>query len=247
MKKYIFTIFPALALLILFGCKNEPGHNQAGVLSRGQPRHLDRFELEIQKFEEEDKAKLPPVGAVLFTGSSSIRLWSSLEKDFAPIPVVNRGFGGSTLPEVSYYAKRIIYKYRPGVVILYCGENDIAENTAPPVVFQNFKRYIGETEKNLAGTPILFLSAKPSPARWERWREFQQFNTMVEQFAQNRPDLHYLDVGSALLGPNGQPDPRFFDADGLHLNEEGYAVWAGLIRPLLSEQYEAVKAKQHGG
>lgn len=235
-----FSLFFSIAfLLTLFGgCKNDPNTSHGSMLPRGQVRHLDRFELEIQKFEVADNAQMPPNGAVLFVGSSSIRLWSTLEKDFAPLPVINRGFGGSTIPEVMYYAKRIIYKYRPGVIVFYGGENDIIENAAPPIAFQHFKKFIGETEKNLSNATVVFISAKPSPARWNRWREFQQFNSMVEQFAQNRPKLRYVDIGSALTGSDGQPDPALFTEDKLHMNNQGYERWTKILKPIVHELYE---------
>lgn len=208
------------------------------MITRGsQPEHLDRFEQEIQKFEEADKQKMPPKDAVLFTGSSSIRLWPTLEKDFEPIPVINRGFGGSTIPEVIHYADRIIYKYQPSVIVFYCGENDIAEGDAPPVVFQNFKKFIGETEKNLSGTPVIFISAKPSPSRWSQWRDMQQFNSMVKQFAENRPNLRFVDISGTMMGKDGQPNPAIFTEDKLHMNQQGYERWVKLLKPVVTELY----------
>ncbi len=231
----IFSI--ALVLVLFSACKSDPKNTQAGLLSRGQPQHLDRFEQEIQKFEAADKAAMPPKGAVLFVGSSSIRLWSTLEKDFAPMPVINRGFGGSTIPEVMYYAKRIVHKYEPGVIVFYCGENDIAENNAPPVVFQNFKKFIGETEKNLPNAKIVFISAKPSQSRWNLWREMQQFNSMVEKFAENRPSLRYVDITGSLMGSDGQPNPALFVEDKLHMNSQGYERWVKILKPVVQEMY----------
>ena len=242
--KNLGIIFSLACLFFVFsGCKSDNKNSQAGFLSRGQPEHPDRFEQEIQKFEATDKTKMPPKGAVLFVGSSSIRLWSTLEKDFAPLPVINRGFGGSTIPEVMYYAKRIIYTYQPGVIVFYCGENDLAENEAPPVTFQNFKKFIGETEKNLPNTPVVFISAKPSPSRWNLWREIQQFNSMVEHFAENRPSLHYLDITGTLIGPDGQPDPALFVEDKLHMNSQGYDRWVKTLKPVVQELYEKEMAQ----
>lgn len=240
MKKqpyFIQTILFSLFLALFAGCKNDSNNHEAGVLSRGQTQPVDRFEAEIKKFEEADKAQMPPKGAVLFVGSSSIRLWNTLARDFDPMPVINRGFGGSTIPEVMHYADRIIYKYQPGVIVFYCGENDIAESTAPPVAFQDFKKFIGEKEENLPGTPVVFISAKPSPARWQLWNELQQFNSMVLQFAQNRPDLHYVDISGTLLTAGGEPDSTLFVEDQLHLNGRGYGKWAGVLKQVLSQLY----------
>ncbi len=181
---------------------------------------------------------MPPEGAVLFAGSSSIRLWFTLELDFESMPVVNRGFGGSTIPEVNYYTQRIIFKYRPRVIVFYCGENDIAENTAPSVVFQNFKKFIIDVEQNLPNTAVIIMSAKPSPQRWNLWRSFQQYNQMVEEFAQDRPNLRYLDIGETLLGADGRPDLDLFTEDKLHINGKGYKRWVELLNPIVVELYQ---------
>jgi lysophospholipase L1-like esterase len=241
MKKLLVPIFISLAVfsfVAVSGCKNKPAPNQeAGIISRGQPDEIDRFEDEIKQFEEADKTNIPPQGAVLFAGSSSIRLWSTLQQDFAPLPVINRGFGGSTIPEVIYYAERIIYKYQPSIIVFYCGENDMAENDAPPVVFQNFKKFMGETEKKLPNTTVVVISAKPSPQRWNLWRSFQQYNSMVEQFAKNRPRLRFINISEQLMGADGHPDASLFVEDKLHLNSSGYERWTNVLKPILNELY----------
>lgn len=238
-KLHHFWLFSVAITLAGLGCKGDHHSNdQASVLPRGQQSHLDRYEQEIQAFEAADKLNMPPQNAVLFVGSSSIRMWNTLEKDFAPMPVINRGFGGSTIPEVIYYANRIIYKYKPSVIVFYCGDNDLAAEEPAAVVFQNFKKYIGETEKNLKDTPMVFISAKPSPQRWHLWHSYQQFNAMVEQFAQSRPNIRYVDIGGTLLGANGQPDPTLFAEDKLHINSKGYEKWTAVLKPVVTELYE---------
>ena len=166
-----------------------------------------------------------------------------MAQDFAPLPVINRGFGGSTTPEVMHYAKRIVYKYEPSVIVYYCGENDIASDTPPQVAFQNFKKVIGETEKNLAQATVVFISAKPSASRWALWKDIQQFNSMVELFAQNRPSLRYVDISKELLGASGQPDPSLFVEDKLHLNANGYAKWTAVLKPIVTEIYNSKTPK----
>jgi len=238
MKKCI--LFPVLATMFIavFGCKNEPAQQPQGTpLTRGDSIQVDRFEAEIKKYEEADQAQMPAKGGIVFVGSSSFRMWSTLVQDFAPLPVINRGFGGSTTPEVIHYAPRILFKYGPSVVVYYCGDNDLASNTPPQVVFQNFKKFIGETEKNLPNATVVMVSAKPSPSRWALWKSYQQFNGMVQQFAQNRPSLRYVDAGQVLMVPNGQPDPSLFAEDQLHLNEAGYAKWTALLKPIVTEVY----------
>jgi lysophospholipase L1-like esterase len=245
MKKYSLILLLASFSILFWDCKNEPGKgSQASLVPRGDDStKITRFEDEIKQFEVEDQAKMPSKGSVLFAGSSSMRMWGTVAADFAPLPVINRGFGGSTTPEVAYYAKRIIYKYEPSVIVYYCGENDMASEAPPQVAFQNFKKFIGETEKNLPNTTVVFISAKPSPNRWALWKNFQQFNTMVEQFAQNRPSLRYVDISKLLLGANGQPDPSLFVEDQLHMNASGYAKWTTFLKPIVTEIYNSKTAK----
>lgn len=236
MKRTSSILLSCLVLLLVPGCRNErPADQQAGLMLRGQSQPLNRFEQEILDFEAADKMKSPPEGAVLFVGSSSIRLWETLQRDFPSLTVVNRGFGGATLPEVAWYAPRIIYKYKPALIVLYCGENDMAENTPPPVAFQRLKRLVADKEQHLPGVPLLVLSAKPSPARWQLWGQFQQFNILVKEFAGNRPGLAYVDAAPALLQPDGSPDPSLFGDDQLHLNQKGYQKWAALLNPVIAE------------
>jgi lysophospholipase L1-like esterase len=244
MKKYLFPCAFAVLFTLVFSCKDDPGQPPVGSsITRGDSIQVDRFEDEIKAFEEADKAQMPPKGGIVFVGSSSFRMWGTVAQDFAPLPVLNRGFGGSTTPEVIHYAPRIVYKYQPSVVAYYCGDNDLASNTPPQVVFQNFKKFIGETEKNLPNATVVVLSAKPSASRWALWKEYQQYNSMVEQFAKNRPNLRYVDVGQVLLAANGEPDPSLYAEDQLHLNPTGYAKWTALLKPILTEAYNSKTPK----
>ncbi len=237
MKRALFTF--GLLLLVLVSCKQKAPHTQQASIFRGsQQADLTRFENEIKAFEEADQQKMPPAGAVLFVGSSSIRLWPSLDSAFAPLPVINRGFGGSTIPEVLHYADRIVWKYQPSVIVFYCGENDIAEGTDHTIVFQNFKKFVGQMEKKLPNTQLVVLSAKPSPARWQLWKDYEKLNFMVRQFASQRHNVLFMDIGPTLLGPNGEPDKSLFAEDMLHMNKEGYKRWERVLKPVLMELYQ---------
>lgn len=227
------------------GCGgNEPPTNQAGILSRGAQQQLTRFEAEIVAFENADKERMPPENAILFVGSSSIRLWPNLDSAFAPLPVIQRGFGGSTIPEVIYYADRIVWKYKPAIIVFYCGENDIAEGSAPAIAFQRFKEFVAEMEKRLPQCRLVVLSAKPSPARWHLWSDFQRFNYMIQQFAANRHNVFYVDISPTLLDAEGKPNRAFFSEDELHLNRHGYNRWEKVLKPILLDMYSNVKREE---
>ena len=190
----------------------------------------------IERFEAADREQPPPQGAVLFVGSSSIRLWRSLEQDMAPRAVINRGFGGAGLADVVRYADRIVSSYEPSAVVLYAGENDLAPATSPATpeaIGQMLGDLIAQVRDAGLEAPILFLSIKPSPARWERWEVLARANEIVASMAANDPGLHFVDVASSLVAPTGEPDPTLYAADGLHLNDAGYAAWSTIVRDAL--------------
>ncbi|HEX6622180.1 MAG TPA: GDSL-type esterase/lipase family protein, partial [Pyrinomonadaceae bacterium] len=125
-----------------------------------------RFEPEIKRFEEADKQQPPAEGAVLFIGSSSIRLWKSLAEDFPSVKVVNRGFGGSHIEDSVDFADRIIFRHKPRLIVMYAGDNDIESGKSPAVVLADFEKFVAAVHRKLPRTRIAFISIKPSPARW---------------------------------------------------------------------------------
>lgn len=242
MKRFLFAA--GLILLGLGACQQNNSTTRQASLFRGdQQPDLTRFEEEIKAFEATDKQSMPPTDAVLFVGSSSIRLWPALDSAFAPLPVINRGFGGSTIPEVLHYADRIVWKYQPRVIVFYCGENDIAEGTDPSRVFQNFKMFVGKMEEKLPNASLIVLSAKPSPARWELWKKFETLNRMFQQFASQRDKVLYLNIGPTLLDATGEPDTSLYVEDKLHLNRQGYARWERVLKPILMDVYQKAEVQ----
>jgi lysophospholipase L1-like esterase len=234
MKQSFLPLVVVLLMAAMSACNNNSPTQQASVLMRSkQADHLDRFESEIQAFEATDRQKMPSAGGVLFIGSSSIRLWEGIHEDFKGIKVINRGFGGSTIPEVQYFADRIVWKYKPRVIVFYCGENDLNGGEHPAQVFQNFKKLIADKQRKLPEAKFIVISAKPSPARWKQWKNFQLLNTMLEQFAASRPEFAFVDVGPLMLTENGQPDAQLFQEDKLHMNKQGYAKWVNILRPVI--------------
>lgn len=251
---------PFLLLLILLGCEQKTGSQteQPGeeftppsvALSSSTPVDTPRygkdtfrvgidpekirFENEIRNFEREDSVNPNLNRPILFTGSSSIRKWSSLREDMAPLPVLNRGFGGAVIDQVNYYAPRYLYRHFPPVIVFYCGENDIAwDRDSPEKVLKSFQTFVRLVRAWLPGTKILFISIKPSPLRWKDWPTMQKGNALIEAYTKAESDLDFIDVSKAMLDDNGKVRPEIFIRDRLHLNEEGYAAWTALVRPRL--------------
>ncbi|MDF2440987.1 MAG: hypothetical protein JWN98_1971 [Abditibacteriota bacterium] len=191
---------------------------------------------EINAFLEADKRQMPPAGAVLFMGSSSIRLWETLAQDFAEIPVINRGFGGSQIFENTLYVDRIATPYKPKMIVLCAGTNDLAYgNRKPQQVFQDFQEFVARVHATLPDTRIVYISINPTVARWKQEAEILETNHLIEKWIfQNGTKtrkLNFINSHAPILTADGLPQPRLLREDGLHFNAEGYKVWAAIVKP----------------
>ncbi|GAA4405571.1 SGNH/GDSL hydrolase family protein [Nibrella viscosa] len=185
-------------------------------------------------FEAKDLVSPPPKNAILFTGSSSIRLWDNLQESFPDKVVLNRGFGGSTLLDVIRYADRIITPYRPKQIVLYAGENDVAtDKVSAQETYERFVTLFRTIRKTLPKTPIVFISMKPSPSRRPYFPVIQEGNRLIRNFLAKQRRTTYVDVYTPMLNANGQPKGELFKADSLHMNAKGYVIWAEKLRPVL--------------
>ena len=197
--------------------------------------HAQRFAKEIAAFKSQDSVSFPAKKAILLTGSSSFRLWKDVQQDFPGHSIVNRGFGGSTLPEMIRYAPDIIYPYHARQVVIYCGENDFADSNhlEPSVVAQRFFdlfRMIRENDRKVA---IAYVSMKPSPSRQALLPKYIAANALIKEFLQDKKRTAYIDVYHAMLNPDGSIMADLFLEDKLHMNRKGYVIWQKLIEPHL--------------
>lgn len=192
------------------------------------------FENEIKAFEQQDQTTPPPKNPILFTGSSSIRLWESLKTDFPDKVVLNRGFGGSTLPDVIRFADRAIIPYKPKQVVIYVGENDVASGkVTAQEVFDRFVTLFTAIRKPLPKTDIVFISMKPSPSRRKYLPITQEANALIKNYIAKQRRAQYLDIYSAMLDANGRIKGEYFRADSLHMLPAGYVLWTEKLKPLL--------------
>jgi len=222
----------ALALALIAGLAAPALAQQAPAQQAPGPTGPERFAPEIAAFAAADRAHAPTPCGFLFVGSSSIRFWKTLEADMAPVPAINRGFGGSTIADVDYYFDQVVTPYRPRAIVFYAGENDINAGEAPSIVTGNFARFMElKTKAFGAATPVYFISLKPSKLRWLQRDRQAQVNAQVQALAAQRRDLHYIDVAPAML-VNGEPKDIYV-ADGLHMTPEGYKLWTEVIRPVV--------------
>jgi lysophospholipase L1-like esterase len=198
-------------------------------------QHATFWEFQIRAFEKADRLHPPTPGAILFTGSSSIRYWTTLGRDLAPLPVLNRGFGGCHLAHVVHYAERIVLPYRPRAIVLYAGENDLGWPSAktPETVLEDLKSFVALVQARLPGTGVHFLSIKLSPFRWRRWEAMKRANRLVEEFARGHEGVRFIDTVSAMLDADGKPCPEYQPWYRLHMKAKGHALWASIVRPVL--------------
>jgi lysophospholipase L1-like esterase len=195
------------------------------------------FESEIAAFEAQDRESAPAPGAIVFVGSSSIRFWSTLAEDMAPLRVLNRGFGGAHLSHVIHNADRIVLPYQPQAIVLYAGDNDIGAGKSLETVVSDFETFVGLVHAKLPGTPIYFLPIKPSKLRWSMWPEMARTNERIAEIIASDPMLYSLDTASVLLDEDGEPRDDVFLFDGLHLNAKGYAAWTEVVAPALRSAF----------
>lgn len=194
------------------------------------------FSNEIETFKKQDLLNPPPKSAILFVGSSSFKLWPNVQSYFPEYKIINRGFGGSSLPDVIRYAQDIIIPYKPKQVVIYCGENDfMADGVTGEIVFDRFTTLFKIIRGNLPKAHILFISIKPSPSRLKYLPEMVKANAMIKSYLENHRRTDYVDVYSKMLLADGTPMPEIFKSDKLHMNEAGYAIWQKAIKPYLKK------------
>jgi lysophospholipase L1-like esterase len=162
-----------------------------------------------------------------------VRLWKSLESDFPGLPVLNRGFGGSTLYEVNHYAPRIVLPYRPRMIVLYAGDNEIATGRTAEQVAGDYRTFVSIVHSALPATRIVFVSVKPSPSRWSFQNVVREANRLVRAITASDPRQTFVDVFTPMLGNEARPRPELFVSDSLHMTPAGYAIWRRQLAPVV--------------
>ncbi len=198
--------------------------------SQVQAPAADKWEKTIAAFEAEDAKSPPPKDAVLFVGSSSIRLWD-LKKSFTELATINRGFGGSQMSDAAKYVQRIITPYKPRLIVLYEGDNDLAAKKTPGDVAADFDRLLKLVRADLPTTPLIVIGCKPSLKRWALIQQQRELNRLLAERCEKDGHAKLLDIEKPMLGDDGQPKADLFREDMLHLNDKGYALWNSLLAP----------------
>lgn len=196
---------------------------------------MSPFAAEFQAFAEHEARHPLPRDPVLFYGSSSMRLWSTLAEDFPGLTPVNRGFGGSTLAECVEEMDRLVFPIQPRAIVLYAGENDLDQGATPEQVEDSFREFAERLDDRLGLVPIVFISVKPSPARAWALPQIRRANELIRAALADWPNARFVDVFPLMLDGAGNARHEFFTEDWLHMSRTGYLLWAAQVRACLAE------------
>lgn len=170
---------------------------------------------------------------VIFIGSSSIRMWSSLEQDFPKSPILNHGFGGSEYSDLIKYQQELIEEFEPSMVVVYAGDNDIAKGEKPKVIAEEAEVFVDGLRRVANGAPVIVLSVKPSVTRWKYKKQYEELNALIRASVESMEHAVFVDVWQPMLTPKGEVNELLFVADGVHMNKKGYEIWVNALKPFL--------------
>jgi lysophospholipase L1-like esterase len=194
----------------------------------------NNFENEILLFEKADVQNFPPKGAILFIGSSSIRLWRTMDEDLPGITYINRGFGGSRTDDVLHFFDRIVAPYQPSTIVYFTGTNDLASGRSPEETVENTEEFIKRVNEVFPYKPkILILSNTIAVSRKHLYKSYHEANRLLQRMLERYDNAFYVDVTTPGLRPDGQPRPEIYTHDSLHLNRMGYEMWGKVVYPYL--------------
>lgn len=192
------------------------------------------YEEEVRSLEKRNERERAYPG-IIFYGSSSLRLWDTLEEDFSDRKVTNLAFGGSTLAACVWFFERIMAGYKPKMLIVYAGDNDLGDGRNPEEIFIFFQQLVVKASLILGEIPCFFISLKPSISRWHMADQFKYTNNLIEsEIIKLNGNWKFIDVFKKMLDKSGNPNPDYYNQDGLHLSRAGYLLWHSVINEKLA-------------
>ena len=198
----------------------------------------ETFRDEINEFKRLDNENFPEKGKILFTGSSSIRFWDSLEEDMEPLEVLNRGFGGAQISHVIHHFEVIVKPYNPKAIVFFCGTNDLTALKTPEETVHDFKKFLSLVRNEFGNIKVYVIGIKPTVDRLYLDKEERIFNSLVSSLASDDAYLEYINIWDPMLNQDGSRMPELFIEDGLHMNEKGYEVWTKKVRESLGKEFD---------
>lgn len=191
------------------------------------------FYNEIQNFKKQDSIKFPPKKAILFVGSSTFTNWKDVQTYFPDHVIINRGFGGSSLPNVINYVPDIVFPYDPKQIVIYCGENDFTGGATAQIVVDRVKQLIELIRTKYPKVPLVYISIKPSPSREKYMPQMVEANEMIAKMVKKMKKVKFVNTYNAMFNPDGTIMTDIFLKDNLHMNAKGYAIWQKIMEPYL--------------
>lgn len=227
------VLFALATLLVLPACRSAAQAVSGGGVPEVDPVSSQDWAADLARFAAEDASTPPPPHPVVFTGSSSVRLWTTLADDFPGVALLNRGFGGSQVRDAVWHADALVLRYRPRQVVIYAGDNDIDAGRSPAQVLHDVQAFVARVRAGQPGTRVSWISIKPSPLREAQLPRQREANALVAAWAATQRGVDVIDVSTPMLDAHGRPDARWFVEDRLHLNPQGYALWRRLVSPYI--------------
>lgn len=188
------------------------------------------FEEEIELLERKIIDLPNKDDLVVFYGSSSIRLWENIENDLEPFNVLNLGFGGSSFSWCIYYFDRLFSKIKPKHLVIYVGDNDLANGIPPEKVLKKFRVLVNLVRVNFPHIPLDFISIKPSPIRTYLQPEIRLTNNLIRKELSTINKASLINIYDSMLDEKNEARPELFTEDQLHMNHKGYIIWKGVVR-----------------
>lgn len=214
---------------------------ETAAVTPGKRPDPARFEKDLAKFDAEFKAN-PVKGGIVFTGSSSIRLWKTAEA-FPKLPVLNRGFGGSVANDLVVHAERVVLRYEPKLLVVYTGSNDLNAKLKPEEVLADYTAFLNLVHEKLPDCRIIVNSVKVSESRLKQIPAVTQLNGLLQAWCEGKDWVRWLESMNYLMDEKGTPKNEYFRKDKLHLNDAGYAKWNAIIEPVIKEEWTKAASK----
>ena len=206
-------------------------------LAQYRTQAVDKWEADIVKLENKDREHVDPKDAVLFIGSSSIRLWKTLAEDMAPHATINRGYGGAKFSDLAVYVDRIVNPHEFKALVIFVGNDIVGKegDKSPEEVARLFKYIVDQVRKTHKTQPIFLIAVTPTPSRFKAWPQIRKANAALQSVCEADPSLHFIATEKQYLDANGQPIPKYFVEDMLHQNADGYQLWSKIVRESLDQ------------
>ncbi len=206
----------------------------AGAVAQTAPP-ANRFKKNVEAYEAADRTSPPPTNAILLAGDSQFYRWKTLHEDLPGYTVVNRGIDSFQTSDLVYFTERLVLPYKPRLIILHVGGNDVHNGRSPEQVLADFQAFVAKVRAVLPKVPIAFSSLTPSPGRWDEAERRKATNRIIKEYTATQPDLRFIDLWDAMLTPDGKPREDIWVEDRVHPNHEGYLLRVRIMRPLLGE------------